>query len=114
MELDSITARRRLAAVAAHFPATSYDTASTASLVPLVFPFSLSRLLKSDFFRIRLSRFPSSRILCSMMLNDFESRFPSSNILYVFDSALISFGLMFPLFFSYATCDDGLRTAAAV
>lgn len=96
MELDSITARRRLAAVAAHFPVTTYDPASTASLVPLVFPFFLSRLLKSDFFRIRLSRFPSS------------------NILSVFDSALISFGLLFPLFFSYATCDDGLRTAAAV
>ncbi|KAL1202104.1 18.8 kDa class II heat shock protein [Cardamine amara subsp. amara] len=60
MELETITARRRLAAVAAHFPATSYDPASTASLVPLNCSSSLNSVIRRCDNKISFARQASS------------------------------------------------------
>lgn len=60
MELESITARRRLAAVAAHFPATTYDPASTASLVPLNCSSSLNSVIRRCDNKISFARQASS------------------------------------------------------
>ncbi|KAG7653295.1 HSP20-like chaperone [Arabidopsis suecica] len=60
MEHESITARRRLAAVAAHFPPTSYDPASTASLVPLNCSSSLNSVIQRCDNKISFARQASS------------------------------------------------------
>ncbi|KAG7645314.1 putative alpha crystallin/Hsp20 domain, HSP20-like chaperone [Arabidopsis thaliana] len=60
MEHESITARRRLAAFAAHFPATSYDSASTASLVPLNCSSNLNTVIQRCDNKISFARQASS------------------------------------------------------
>uniref|UniRef100_A0A1J3J4E4 Small heat shock protein C4 n=1 Tax=Noccaea caerulescens TaxID=107243 RepID=A0A1J3J4E4_NOCCA len=60
MELDSITARRRLATVAAHFPPTTNDPASTASLVPLNCSSSLNSVMRRCDNKISFGRQASS------------------------------------------------------
>ncbi|XP_010457772.1 PREDICTED: uncharacterized protein LOC104739196 [Camelina sativa] len=62
MELESTTtARRRLAALAAHFPATTYDPASTAaSLVPLNCSSSLNSVITRCDNKISFARQASS------------------------------------------------------
>ncbi|CAA7026423.1 unnamed protein product [Microthlaspi erraticum] len=60
MELDSITARRRLATVAAHFPPTTNDPASSASLVPLNCSSSLNSVMRRCDNKISFGRQASS------------------------------------------------------
>ncbi|KAJ0236064.1 Alpha-crystallin domain 32.1 [Hirschfeldia incana] len=60
MEVDSITARRRLATVAAHFPSSTNDPISTASLVPLNCSSSLNSVIRSCDNKIAFARQASS------------------------------------------------------
>ncbi|KAG2320203.1 hypothetical protein Bca52824_013416 [Brassica carinata] len=60
MELDSITARRRLATVAAHFPSSANDPISAASLVPLNCSSSLNSVIRSCDNKIAFARQASS------------------------------------------------------
>ncbi|KAJ4871764.1 alpha-crystallin domain 32.1 [Raphanus sativus] len=60
MELDSITARRRLATVAAHFPSVTNDPISAASLVPLNCSSSLNSVIRSCDNKIAFARQASS------------------------------------------------------
>ncbi|KAF8079909.1 hypothetical protein N665_0994s0032 [Sinapis alba] len=60
MELDSITARRRLATVAAHFPSATNDPISTASLVPLNCSSSLNSVIRSCDNKLPFARQASS------------------------------------------------------
>ncbi|KAJ4878913.1 alpha-crystallin domain 32.1 [Raphanus sativus] len=61
MELDSITARRRLATVAAHFPSATNDPISAApSLVPLNCSSSLNSVIRSCDNKIAFARQASS------------------------------------------------------
>ncbi|EOA37740.1 hypothetical protein CARUB_v10012533mg [Capsella rubella] len=57
MELESTTARRRLAAIASHFPATTYDP---ASLVPLNCSSSLNSVIRRCDNKISFARQASS------------------------------------------------------
>ncbi|XP_010475376.1 PREDICTED: uncharacterized protein LOC104754801 [Camelina sativa] len=67
MELESTTtARRRLAALAAHFPATTYDPASTASLAPLNCSSSLNSVVTRCDNKISFARQASSEQGCFM------------------------------------------------
>ncbi|CAN8295309.1 unnamed protein product [Cochlearia groenlandica] len=60
MENESTTAKRRLAAVAAHFPTTYNDPVSTASLVPLNCSSSLNSIIGRCDNKISFSRQASS------------------------------------------------------
>ncbi|ESQ36269.1 hypothetical protein EUTSA_v10008353mg [Eutrema salsugineum] len=60
MELESITARRRLATVAAHFPASINDPVSTAPLVPLNCSSSLNSVIRRYDNKISFARQASS------------------------------------------------------
>ncbi|KAF8083163.1 hypothetical protein N665_0790s0025 [Sinapis alba] len=60
MELDSITARRRLSTVAAHFPPPTNDPISTASLVPLNCSGSLNSVIRRCDNKLSFARQASS------------------------------------------------------
>ncbi|KAG2324068.1 hypothetical protein Bca4012_038434 [Brassica carinata] len=60
MELDSITARRRLATVAAHFPVATNDPVSSASLVPLNCSSSLNSVIRRCDNKLSFARQASS------------------------------------------------------
>ncbi|CAH2038753.1 unnamed protein product [Thlaspi arvense] len=60
MEIESTTARRRLATVAAHFPATSNDPVSTASLAPLNCSSSLNSAIRRCDNKLSFARQASS------------------------------------------------------
>ncbi|KAF3610152.1 hypothetical protein DY000_02044577 [Brassica cretica] len=60
MELDSLTARRRLATVAAHFPLATNDPVSTASLVPLNCSGSLNSVIRRCDNKLSFARQASS------------------------------------------------------
>nr|ABV89635.1 peroxisomal small heat shock protein ACD31.2 [Brassica rapa] len=60
MELDSTTARRRLATVAAHFPLATKDPVSTASLVPLNCSGSLNSVIRRCDNKLSFARQASS------------------------------------------------------
>ncbi|VVA90194.1 unnamed protein product [Arabis nemorensis] len=60
MEVESVTARRRLATVAAHFPATTNDPVSSASLAPLNCSSSLNSVIRRCDNKISFARQASS------------------------------------------------------
>ncbi|KFK42963.1 hypothetical protein AALP_AA1G061900 [Arabis alpina] len=60
MEHESVTARRRLATVAAHFPATTNDPVSSASLIPLNCSSRLNSVIRRCDNKISFARQASS------------------------------------------------------
>lgn len=66
MEQEAITATRRLAAIASHFPATTYDSVSAASLLPLNCSGSLNSVIRRCDNRTYFARQASSAQSCFM------------------------------------------------